>query len=156
MKKSITINLNDFVKVKLNDMGKAIYCRETEELNEIIKAHGGRPLEIHMPDVDEDGYTTFQLHSLITLFGPHITLGKSLPFEIDILYEVVENTLAVDAEPVRHGRWVAEECGLAVLYHCSVCGAEAIGYDGFDGSYYSEDSDYCPRCGAKMDGGNEE
>lgn len=64
---------------------------------------------------------------------------------------------AVDAEPVRHGRWVHREmAGLDDVYYCSVCGERAIGYDGMFGDYFSIDSDYCPHCGATMDGGNDE
>lgn len=50
-----------------------------------------------------------------------------------------------DVEPVRHGHWIYEN----FYTHCSVCGKMAI-YD----KYGQEvESDYCPRCGAKMDGG---
>lgn len=52
----------------------------------------------------------------------------------------------VDAEPVRHGHWI--ECGEPNqdgefelwFYRCSVCGNASI------------NSNYCPNCGAKMDG----
>ena len=45
---------------------------------------------------------------------------------------------AVEAEPVRHGRWIAVD-GKVV---CSVCYEE------------NKETDYCPFCGAKMDGGD--
>ena len=48
--------------------------------------------------------------------------------------------------PVRHGRWINEN----FYTHCSACGKMAI-YD----KYGQEvESDYCPNCGAKMDGGD--
>ena len=61
---------------------------------------------------------------------------------------VVEGEIAkqptADVAPVRHGRWVNE----SFYTHCSVCGNMAI-YD----KYGQEvESDYCPRCGAKMGG----
>ena len=55
---------------------------------------------------------------------------------------------AADVEPVRHGRWVNE----SFYTHCSVCGNTAI-YD----KYGQEvESDYCPNCGCRMDGGDDE
>ncbi len=51
-----------------------------------------------------------------------------------------------DVAPVRHGYWINEN----FYTHCSACGKMAI-YD----KYGQEvESDYCPNCGAKMDGGD--
>lgn len=63
--------------------------------------------------------------------------------------------IAADAlrEKAVHGRWIKkidmvasylEDC-TEVFYECSVCEAPNIG-----------ESPYCPNCGAKMDGGNED
>lgn len=51
---------------------------------------------------------------------------------------------AADVAPVRHGRWVKEKPDVLIHWHCSVC----------ENCYYLEEpnADYCPRCGAKMDG----
>ena len=49
---------------------------------------------------------------------------------------------SADVAPVRHGRWIDSGEGWV---KCSVCHAWDY-YDGFD---------YCPNCGAKMDGGDE-
>ena len=58
----------------------------------------------------------------------------------------IEEQPAADVAPVRHGRWVNE----SFYTYCSVCGNMAI-YD----KYGQEvESDYCPNCGAKMDGEN--
>ena len=48
------------------------------------------------------------------------------------------------ATPVRHGHWVKEKPDVLIHWHCSVC----------ENCYYLEEpnADYCPRCGAKMDG----
>ena len=55
---------------------------------------------------------------------------------------------AADVKPVVHGRWVAEEqkvwnleIPVVIGWSCSACAKE--GYIDFD---------YCPNCGAKMDG----
>lgn len=57
-----------------------------------------------------------------------------------------ENAPAADVQEVKHGKW--EWCG---DHHvCSECGEFALSDE-----YTGEEvlSDYCPNCGAKMDGG---
>ena len=51
---------------------------------------------------------------------------------------------AADVAPVPHGHWVKEKSDVLIHWHCSVC----------ENCYYLEEpnADYCPRCGAKMDG----
>lgn len=90
MPKTITINLNDIVMVKLTDVGKDIYYHQNDDINEAIRQRGGRPVEARMPKVDDEGYTAFQLHDLMTVYGPHIAMWKKLPFDINILYDVQE------------------------------------------------------------------
>lgn len=59
-----------------------------------------------------------------------------------------------DAQPVRHGRWIAEdEYYVDDTYICSACGYEFIITAG---DLESNELNYCPRCGAKMDGGEED
>lgn len=55
----------------------------------------------------------------------------------------------VDAEPIRHGRWVkndeySDEIEGHIIYECSECGEL---YDWFDVPEHR----YCRHCGAKMD-----
>ena len=62
-------------------------------------------------------------------------------YRLDTWFELVPT---VDAEPVRHGRWVHrygdEHIELALLGgECSVCG------------FVSTAMPYCPKCGANMD-----
>ena len=60
----------------------------------------------------------------------------------------VENFPAADVAPVRHGRWVSVPHKLARV--CSVCNRdEPYKFADIDADVY----DYCPNCGAKMDGG---
>ena len=58
----------------------------------------------------------------------------------------IEMAPAVDAAPVVHGRWIPAELhksfGVLRGVKCSVCGEEKVG-KGYN---------YCPNCGAKMDG----
>ena len=56
---------------------------------------------------------------------------------------------SADVAPVRHGRWVSVPHKLARV--CSVCNRdEPYKFADIDADVY----DYCPNCGAKMDGGN--
>ena len=63
----------------------------------------------------------------------------------------IENAPAVDAAPVVRGEWKEwwpGSCALImtgeeVLYRCTRCDAK-----------YADTSNFCPNCGAKMDGGN--
>lgn len=54
------------------------------------------------------------------------------------------------AEPVKHGRWIWDDNN--DRYVCSECNKEPSG--NCDGGCVSHLSDYCPNCGAKMDGGD--
>ena len=51
---------------------------------------------------------------------------------------------AVDVAPVVHGRWIMHDDEFGLTCECSVCHIETMG-----------DGNYCPNCGAKMDGGTE-
>lgn len=68
--------------------------------------------------------------------------GLSVP--IAVVQQNIKDATTIDAEPVRHGRWIdaREYCG---DYMCSNC--EAL--------YSTNKFNYCPNCGAKMDGGTE-
>lgn len=65
-------------------------------------------------------------------------------------YHIPYDDCNVEFEPVRHGHWI--ECGEPNkdgefelwFYRCSMCGNASI------------NSNYCPCCGAKMDGGAHE
>ena len=55
---------------------------------------------------------------------------------------------SADVAPVRHGRWVSVPHKLARV--CSVCNRdEPYKFADINADVY----DYCPNCGAKMDGG---
>ena len=61
-------------------------------------------------------------------------------------YVIPKDTPAADVAPVKHGHWINEN----FYTHCSACGKMAI-YDKYGQEF---ESDYCPHCGAKMDGGD--
>ena len=74
----------------------------------------------------------------------------------------IEDAPPVDAVEVVHGRWEIEweydrdcitgECDEWPVATCSICGHKEYGFaydNGWDKPY-----NYCPNCGAKMDGGD--
>ena len=63
--------------------------------------------------------------------------------------EEFENAPTIKAEPVRHGRWIKQASD---MFDCSECG-ESI-YWIFSAKKCSYG--YCPNCGVKMDGGDEQ
>ena len=58
---------------------------------------------------------------------------------------------ADDISPVRHGRWIyTEKYG---DYECSVCHGIDTDCSDYYSSHVVTEQEYCPFCGAKMDGG---
>lgn len=59
---------------------------------------------------------------------------------------------AADVAPVRHGRWEHDHyencCDSFEIVKCSCCGHQAYAI-----AFYVKSGNYCPNCGAKMDGG---
>ena len=63
-------------------------------------------------------------------------------------FTVIEDEIpAADVAPVRHGHWRkgVGENGVTSAFFCSECGFEDSRYELFN---------YCPNCGARMDGAN--
>ena len=79
--KFVKTNLNLYIKVKLNDYGRQIHddywrdiCRDANVLYEL--------------EVDEEGYTSFQIHKFMNLFGEYAHLGAKPFLETnDVLIE---------------------------------------------------------------------
>lgn len=79
------INLNNHIKVKLTPLGADIYYHQYDEIK------GDYPkiekyLTSKLPRVDDEGYTEFQLHHFIELYGGYIGVGKKNVIEpLDII-----------------------------------------------------------------------
>lgn len=72
------------------------------------------------------------------------------PFNTGSVFRAINRQAAADVAPVMHGRW--SDAGFGELpkhapygWACSACG----------GISFNNEYIYCPNCGAKMDGGNE-
>ena len=62
----------------------------------------------------------------------------------DALY-IIDDQPAADVVEVRHGEWISDDAD--IIFHCSECDTQvSTSWD------YESDWDYCPNCGAKMDG----
>ncbi len=58
----------------------------------------------------------------------------------------------VDVTPVRHGRWICIRKRYGE-YECSVCRGVDSNCSDYYGTHVVTEQEYCPNCGAKMDGG---
>lgn len=87
--------------------------------------------------------------------GDVLNLAKNLVFTNDkgepvfrhicVNLESVRSVPAVDAVEVAHGIWIKEDY---TFYRCSVCDQRI--------SIVGNPTNYCPNCGARMDGRREE
>lgn len=63
------------------------------------------------------------------------------PVLLHAIKNVLDSTEAIEAAPVVHGRWkYVEVIGFGLLSTCSECG------------HHDHETNYCPNCGARMDG----
>lgn len=64
----------------------------------------------------------------------------------DGVYAIIEQFPAADVVPVVHGEWLLRHEGHGHYWECSACHKNPC-------IYVTKDTNYCPNCGAKMDGG---
>lgn len=87
--------------------------------------------------------------------------GSSLGFHsgaVDCVMEEIDMIEPTDVEPVRHGKWIEQRQSFDILGGsgtctgtyptCSLCGT-------FETGLHLR-TEFCPGCGAKMDGGDED
>ena len=80
----------------------------------------------------------------IAWFMPYAHAGESI--DADVVISDIKGMKAADVVPVVHGRWVPTKAPF--MNECEDC--SACGYRTVWGHRYN----YCPNCGAKMDGGD--
>lgn len=61
---------------------------------------------------------------------------------------IIDNQPTIDAVEVVHGRWIKKTADCIYYYACSECG-EPVLRSQWGCDFFSE---FCPSCGAKMDG----
>ena len=66
--------------------------------------------------------------------------------------EFIDNAPTIDAEPIRHGRWIQSKTVYA-YHNCSLCKVPHKMQMSCNVYVLLK---YCPHCGAKMDGGKDD
>lgn len=75
--------------------------------------------------------------------------GFSDTYDKAMILGLVDEQPTVDVESVRHGRWIYKGVrGRFPVCECSVCG----NVENADWAVLGDNVNYCPNCGAKMDG----
>ena len=86
---------------------------------------------------------------------PNFSYGEGFDRGLDRAQRAILDAPAADVVPVRHGRWICIRKGYGE-YECSVC----HGVDSDCSDYYEThvvtEQDYCPNCGSRMDGDDDE
>jgi len=77
----VAFNINNTVRVKLTPVGRAELQRQHDELNKLYPRIG--PFTFR---VDAEGYSEFQLWSLMEQLGHMCHMGGDIPFETDIQF----------------------------------------------------------------------
>ena len=95
-----------------------------------------------------DGYIEREaLYEKAYWHGEHPDVGNPFPDGVDAIdIKDVDAIPTADVAPVRHGQWIIDSAGGKIA--CSDCGCIYLGYNG------RLTPNYCPNCGAKMDGGD--
>lgn len=58
--------------------------------------------------------------------------------------KAINEAPAADVDPVRHGMWLLKHIGAGHMWECSYCHKQPC-------IYITNETAYCPNCGAKMD-----
>ena len=96
---------------------------------------------------DNDLISRSEMEKRISNMTGMFTDELGFVLSLDAVLGAIENAPAVDAEPVRHGRWLERvefiawcEDDADIFVECSECGDTMPG-----------EANYCPNCGCKMD-----
>ena len=84
----------------------------------------------------------------IKYYVTHTPEGKGEHYAYSVMLNEVLNCPAADVAPVVHGRWERRRN----VWYCTNCGK---GYKITYGAVAANMHNYCPHCGAVMDGGAE-
>ena len=77
----VETNLNYYIKVKLTEYGKQVHREYWKPVCNDVR------LAYKEPEVDSDGYSSFQMHDFINVFGKHMTMGAPLVCETNVLIQ---------------------------------------------------------------------
>ena len=79
---------------------------------------------------------------------PCLPRDEAIQRQVCAVRDKINQLPAADVAPVRHGLWIEKDkYAFGVMYDCSICGNRILD----NGHSWN----YCPNCGAKMDGGDD-
>lgn len=90
-RETFRVNVNNYVKVKLNKFGIDILKNEHYALYDRIKEGApGIETPVFKLSLDERGYHRMQMWDFMNVFGEYMTIGSQMPFDanIEIISEV--------------------------------------------------------------------
>lgn len=75
-------------------------------------------------------------------------------YEARRLIANIPSVIVIEDEPVQHGRWKWADGYVGTLAECGVCGLSPMGFYSLPKNQIGRlpEYEYCPRCGARMDG----
>ncbi len=126
--------------------------------------NGELPVEYEADGYDENGGLQMRLIDADALVAIFSERGRKYwtehsyvkAREAGAAQTLVREAPTIEAEPVRHGRWVYDYDG--DYEKCTCCGIpDALSRNDYEyrgGKIRDNNSFYCPNCGAKMDGGD--
>lgn len=86
------------------------------------------------------------------LNAPHVrgghSIGQGMRVAIKTCIEFLDEAPAAEVEPVGHGEWLLKHIGHGHYWECSKCHTNPC-------ICVTENTKFCPNCGARMDGGAE-
>jgi len=80
-------NINDYVRVQLTEHGRAVHRAQYDLLVAHLKPIARDDFPYSAPKEDEDGWSEWQMWSLMNTFGPHMWMTGQLCFLTDIQFE---------------------------------------------------------------------
>lgn len=89
----------------------------------------------------------------VLYYHPHTKKFSTIP--LSEVLSFLGDSPTIDAVPVKHGEWVdGKRMSLDGTFYwfreCSLCGYER------EDDNEEKDTNYCPKCGARMDGGEDD
>lgn len=83
--------------------------------------------------------------------GERAIQPNEIRFSMNDIRDNLDNIPTIDAEPVRHGKWIERKNYPGLAYHCSECNYKIYGRP-YQNTYLIVPYNFCPNCGAKMKG----
>lgn len=123
------------------------YMRD-EHVAEFKKAYSFAIKELRKPPVVDTAMEEYVAKSVLK---KELNIANLHSGIVSALQNIVDETPAADVQEVKHGTYINTNHGGIhgdYIYRCSCCGNER--------EAYIEEENYCPHCGAKMDGEGEE